>query len=266
MPQAQMTKQGYVPREKPKYFRDRDIGVEFQPDVYVDAARVARALGAQRIIDIGCGHGRKLAALHPEFELLGLDYGPNIEQCRARYSFGRWLEVDLTRTDRLPVDDADLNSSVLVCSDVIEHLVDEQAVLRQIRSAMEKAEAILLSTPERDATWSEAHNGPPPNRAHVREWTIRELSALLRRAGLEHGSVGLTRTHDQTLRPHTILAAYCRLPEQLSILEDALIDRPNVPGSLLHRVRETPKGALMGAAMNLRRAVRASSARRAQQA
>ena len=90
---------------------------------------------------------------------------------------------------------------------------------------------MLISTPERDLTQGLWHHGPPPNVAHVREWNIRELGALLRRAGFEHGSLGLTRSNTVRNVAFTILAAYVSDPAHLTALEDALADAalPPVP-------------------------------------
>src|SRR5207253_3624972 len=87
---------GYRTRVEPSYFADTGDGVVvWQPDVYPEAASLARRLGARTIADVGCGTAEKLVELYPEFELVGVDYGPNLEVCRERYEFGSWLEVDL---------------------------------------------------------------------------------------------------------------------------------------------------------------------------
>ena len=44
----------------------------------------------------------------------------------------------------------------------------------------------------------------------MRAWTLRELGAFLRRSGLWHGTIGLTRPHDQTPLLQTIFAVYTR--------------------------------------------------------
>jgi len=70
---------------------------------------------------------------------------------------------------------------VVVCADVIEHVTDPVLLLQKLASAQRGAHALFLSTPERDLTYSRAHNGPPLNPRHVQEWTLRE-SARLRAA------------------------------------------------------------------------------------
>ncbi|GAC1322445.1 MAG: hypothetical protein NVSMB25_17600 [Thermoleophilaceae bacterium] len=206
-------KAGYAHRPAPEYFVDlveeRD-GVVWQPEVYPEAARIARRLGSTRVIDIGPGSGSKLARLYPEFELIGLDFGPNLQMCRERYPFGSWRQHDLDTEDALPVSAEELRGSIVVCSDVIEHLVRPERLLSKLRVALDHADAILLSTPERDRTRGEGHFGPPPHFCHVREWNISELGELLGEWGFKHGDLGLTRSNNLHPGMDTILAVLYR--------------------------------------------------------
>jgi 2-polyprenyl-3-methyl-5-hydroxy-6-metoxy-1,4-benzoquinol methylase len=197
----------YRTREQPAYFDDAITDVVAQPDVYARAAVLAEQLGSKRIIDIGCGSGRKLAALHPSFAIVGIDYGPNLEGCRSDYPFGIWIEHDLESAATLPLETAQLDGAVLVASDVVEHLVRPDILLGAIRHALEEgARAAILSTPERDLTRGPGHLGPPPNPAHVREWTLREFAAFLAAEGLTNGIVELTRSNDAGPVRSSILA------------------------------------------------------------
>ena len=202
-------KPGYVHRAAPEYFVDlteeRDR-VVWQPEVYPQAADIARRLGSRRIVDIGAGTAGKLVRLHPEFEIVGIDFGPNLELCRERYPFGTWREHDLESEEPLPLSPAELAGSILICADVIEHLVHPDRLLTKLRDALRHADALLLSTPERDRTRGADHLGPPPHVCHVREWSLEELGELLGEWGFEHGTVGLTRSNSASLERHTTLA------------------------------------------------------------
>lgn len=196
--------QGYQARLEPQYFADEDYEGVWQPDVYPEGAALAKRLGARRLVDVGCGTGQKAASLHPDLEIIGIDYGSNIEACRESYDFGTWLEVDLDRDESLGI--SDFTDSVLVCADVIEHLVYPEKLLRLLAEALERgAGALVLSTPDRDLINERGHLGPPPNPAHVREWTGSELECFMAAAGLR-GHFGRTRTSDITPALRTILA------------------------------------------------------------
>lgn len=198
---------GYVARERPEYSDDLDRhGVVWQPDVYPLAASVARRQGASTLVDVGCGAAAKLSAFHPEFRLFGLDFGKNLEVASERFPFGHWIEHDLDEASPLPVEASVMEDSVVIASDVIEHLVRPEHLLSALHDALTRCKAIIMSTPERDLTYGVENMGPPGNPRHVREWTIAEFSALLAASGFHNGEVSLTRSNDRNPWKHTILA------------------------------------------------------------
>ena len=189
-------KAGYHHRRRATYYVDSDTattGIVYQPDVYPLAEAVAELAGATSIIDLGCGWGDKLAAIHerhPDWSYLGVDHGPNIDHCADTYGGCVWRAADLERcVNDLPA------GAVVVCADVIEHLLNPRALLATLAGS--RARVVVLSTPERDRAHGQDHAGPPPNIEHVREWNTAELCALLTDAGLNVRFAGLTRGHDR---------------------------------------------------------------------
>jgi SAM-dependent methyltransferase len=203
-------KDGYQHREAPEYFNDYESDLVWQPDVYGELGDFAARLGATRIVDVGCGSAAKLSALHPRFEIVGIDYGANIELCRSTHAFGTWIEHDLESGEPFPLAPEQLRGSVIVCADVVEHFREPERLLVALREALEHAEAVVLSTPERDLTWGADHWGPPPNPCHAREWCLDEFVRLLRLAGFEHVSAELTRSNNLDTVRKTILACAFR--------------------------------------------------------
>jgi hypothetical protein len=195
---------GYAERLEPEYCED-DYGAEYQPDVYRQVADLAQTLGATTIVDVGCGRAFKLAALHSDFNVVGIDFGSNIEYCRGTYRFGTWIDHDLERQSELPVDRTLLADSVVVCADVIEHLQRPERALRAIREAATLARATLISTPDRNRTEDRSPAGPPLNPCHVREWTRGEFASLLRWCGFDRGYLTYTRAYQGAPGLTTIL-------------------------------------------------------------
>lgn len=206
-PEQYFLRPGYESRDKTAYFADADDGKIWQPDVYAEAAEIARRLGATKLIDFGCGEARKLVAQHPRFEIIGVDFGPNLEACAERFKFGRWIRHDFDSENALNLTEEDLRDSVLISSDVIEHLLRPERLLKTLRTALTHARALVMSTPERNHTRGWDSKGPPENPCHVREWTRGEFEALLTHHGFEHSHVGLTRSHDQDDLLRSILSA-----------------------------------------------------------
>lgn len=189
---------GYVENPQPAYFHDDPTetrGIIFQPDVYAMAEFLADATGHRSIVDVGCGWGDKLAAMarrHHAWQFVGVDYGPNIEHCRQRWAdLGiLWVDQDLEVVERIHA-----GLSIVVCSDVVEHLKDPLPLLRALVGS--GAAYIVISTPERDVEHGYDHRGPSPNPCHVREWNAHELHTLLTDVGLNVRWHGLTRGSDQ---------------------------------------------------------------------
>jgi SAM-dependent methyltransferase len=201
-------KPGYAARDRPDYFLDVEpdaTGRTHQPQVYPLAGYLAERFGCTHIIDLGCGQARKLARLHPRFEIIGVDRGANLEACR-KHPFGTWVESDLGRPGPISVPEELLSRSVIVTADLIEHLVDPRPLLAHLRRWLEAAPVCLLSTPERDLARGPRDGGPPPNPAHVREWNLEELQAFLCSAGLNVAFMGLTCSNDRDLEKNTTLA------------------------------------------------------------
>ena len=137
-----------------------------------------------------------------------------------------WREHDLDTPDPLPLQPEEVRNAVIVCSDVIEHVEFPDRLLMKLSTLLPAARVVLISTPERDLTRGPRDCGPPPNPHHVREWSTRELSALLWTIGLSNHTIGLTRSEDIHGRPFTILAAIVGDPSDVLPVADVLIDRP----------------------------------------
>jgi SAM-dependent methyltransferase len=234
VPTASWTATRYRRRATPEY-PHQPVGAlrkQWQPDVYLAARALAPALpagrdGARRIIDVGCGNGAKLIALAadcPGVATIGIDRGANLARARASAPALDWRDHDLQGEAALPVSADELAGSVVINADVIEHLPDPHLLLAQLRAAHAHAELILLSTPERHLTRGLRDPGPPGNPAHIQEWTVRELGALLRAEGLAMHSLGLIRAHDHSDQVATIFAAIARTPERLAAVDRLLID------------------------------------------
>jgi SAM-dependent methyltransferase len=192
---------GYVQRKSPEYFSDdAEDGVVWQPDVY---ARVGELVAAQRkhvVIDLGCGRAGKLASLatdHPDWQFIGVDYGANLAWCASNLGFGDWFEADLESDRALPIDYHQAADAIVVCSDVLEHLVRPDVAIEHIRRLLVAgAWRAVLSTPAREQRAGFDHPGPPANKAHVREWASSEFHAFVRTAGLIVDESSLTRSDD----------------------------------------------------------------------
>ena len=186
---------GYVSRLNPQYFDDiLPDSSSWQSDVYKVAYQLAQLVGVTRLIDVGCGRGEKLLPYADDFEIVGIDYGANIDYCHANNHPGTWVTADLNAE----ILNADyFENAVVVCADVIEHLPQLDALLESLQNAYETAPFVLLSTPDRARVYNgREHMGPPGNPYHCREWKLDELIGLLTSKGLPVRWAGWTISND----------------------------------------------------------------------
>ena len=140
--------------------------VIWQPYVYEIGKYLAKENNCEIIVDIGCGLAEKL--MPSEFNIIGIDYGKNIKNCRDIYDSGEWLEQDLEEEFILDTS----KKSIIICADVIEHLLNPGPLLHSIKNINNTA--ILISTPNRSYNYNF-----PSHRHHIREWHITELEEYL---------------------------------------------------------------------------------------
>ena len=148
--------------------------------------------------------GPKLAALHPKFQILGIDIGSNIEHCRSTYQFGTWIDHDLDRGEPLPIGRSVLPDSVVVCADVVEHL------RHSMSPPSHPGRCIDGSCGSDIDPGSNSNRGDHPprsslNPSHIREWTRTEFASLLRWCGFESGYLTYTRPYSGAVELTTIL-------------------------------------------------------------
>jgi SAM-dependent methyltransferase len=195
---------GYRTNE-PEYFADTPAPFTYQPHVYALAGFLAERAGLSQVIDLGSGNGRKLAQFAGRFDVVAVDVGSNLVSVAEAIPAATRIEFDLER-GLPPIPEETLRSSVVILSDVIEHLRDPLPLLRRLAAWARICPYVLVSTPDRDRVRGPADVGPPANRAHVREWNLSELTRLLSREGLGSEFVGFTINSDFHRCKSTLLA------------------------------------------------------------
>src|SRR5688500_17949105 len=100
------------------------------------------AAGPRRLLDVGCGTGANLELLARYGEASGVDVSAEaLAFCRAR----GLTRVHLGAAERLPVPDASVD--VVTALDVVEHLDDDRAGLREMRRVLRPGGCALIFVP-----------------------------------------------------------------------------------------------------------------------
>ncbi len=154
------------------------LSAYYQHAVYSQARTIADNAGASTIYDIGCGPATKLLNFFDDsFTLVGVDTQEAISYCRARHSRGTFFIADLDSPEATLPNDVP-PADMVICADVIEHLLHPEHLLSFIASSLGPAGIAVISTPERDALYGPG-NLQPSNPEHVREWSMSELARFL---------------------------------------------------------------------------------------
>lgn len=146
------------------------------------------------VLEIGCGAGNLLGSLaeHGILSLRGIDLAPAAVE-RARERLRPWgLQDRVTRStpeDLVNNGEVGTYDLVLLC-DVIEHVPPNRtgAFLAVIRRLLREDGLLVVVTPSaltgpHDVTRHVRPPDTPPEGLHLREYTLRDLIAMLREAG-----------------------------------------------------------------------------------
>jgi SAM-dependent methyltransferase len=152
-----------------KFFGHRDCMVRNMSRYQFIAAR---ANG--RCLDIGCGRGYGFDYLKPRCtSCTGVDISEAfLREARAHYPEVSFLHQN---AERLPFEDATFDT--ITSFEVIEHLEDDRAFLKEIARVASRGAVVAISTPNR--LIASGAQKKPLNKFHVREYTAEEFRGLL---------------------------------------------------------------------------------------
>ena len=127
------------------------------------------------LLDVGCGTGGTLAHLNGLGPGLGVDAAPQA----IRFSRQRGLEVSLASGFDLPYRSASFQT--VLALDVIEHVDNDVAMLRELRRVLSLDGLLLVTVPALPALWS----GHDDANDHRRRYVRSALEDVITRSGLE---------------------------------------------------------------------------------
>ncbi|TVZ61503.1 2-polyprenyl-3-methyl-5-hydroxy-6-metoxy-1,4-benzoquinol methylase [Azospirillum brasilense] len=180
----------------------------YQWHVYEAARDVARGMPERpHVLDVGCGYPiklhRLLAPASASASVTVVDQPTLAGRIAADFPELRFVPVDLERPD------ADLGArfGLVICSDVLEHLLDPDPCVAFIKRHLAPGGVAVFSTPERDILRGrDCLRSPKPE--HVREWNREEFVRYIESHGF--------RTLRSLLMPQARFT-----PEQLAACREA---------------------------------------------
>ncbi len=128
------------------------------------------------ILDVGCGTGATLRAVEDMGVAAGMDRsGEALRYCRLR-GLRRLLRAT---AEALPV--ASESVDVLLALDLLEHVADDGAAVREFARVLRPGGVLLVTVPACPALWSEHDEALD----HLRRYRSARLRAILAGAGLQ---------------------------------------------------------------------------------
>lgn len=144
----------------------------------------------QKVLDIGCGSGRHVAAAyqHPEVTAIGTDLSfKDLGDARERllfhdrlgeHGFGAW-GLNVATITALPF--ARHSFDLVICSEVMEHIHDEKAAVSELFRVLKPGHPMVISVPRYVPEWicwklsDEYHM---VNQGHIRIYRKNRLISL----------------------------------------------------------------------------------------
>ncbi len=132
----------------------------------------------RRFLEVGCSTGFVLQGVRgafPEAELAASEYfEEGLVHARRRVPDERFMQLDTRALDAIDAWD------VIGAFDMLEHIAEDELVLRNLARALVPGGWMLVTVPQHPWLWSEVD----VRACHVRRYTRSELLAKLRAAGL----------------------------------------------------------------------------------
>jgi SAM-dependent methyltransferase len=147
------------------------------------ALLLAEAKPGERVLDLGCGAGRFIAALQEAgADPVGVELAEAALE-RARHNVPGAELHPLAADGAIPLEDATVD--LVWCSEVLEHVPDTAGLLSEVRRVLRTGGRLLVTTPSHDLarrvllalTRFDAHFDPLGQ--HVRFYSRRSLARVL---------------------------------------------------------------------------------------
>jgi SAM-dependent methyltransferase len=174
---------------------------------------------AQSFMEVGCGTGFVLSGIAASRKWTRL-YGSELHEEGLAFARSRLNgTAALIQMDARTIPDRYGNMDVIGAFDVIEHIEEDEAVLRGIHQALKPGGGLIVTVPQHQWLWSKVDE----NSHHVRRYSARELRAKIQDAGF---SLLFSGSYAFTLLPAMIASRFKRQSADVTIKNEYSLPVP----------------------------------------
>ena len=177
--------QNYLANQHPDHHIDIGWKDEGQKEVYLFCKDFMKSNHLNTVVDVGCGSGYKLTTILNEFDTIGIETEPCYSYLTQTYPSKKWLKSGEVEKSFMSYDWIK-NPDVVICSDVIEHIINPDNLVDYLLSLNSKyyiistpCRKVLCTHPKFTNIYKKSWTGPPINTCHVREWTMEEFQQYI---------------------------------------------------------------------------------------
>ena len=142
------------------------------------------------VLDVGCGDGSlSMFAANQKAKVIATDVCPqSVEQTRAKLKRSKAREFECHVSDSNPLPLEDNVATKIICREVLEHVEDPVAVMKELVRVGKPGAQFLVTVPDPRGESIQKKIAPPeywapPN--HVRVFEREQFAELLEQCGLE---------------------------------------------------------------------------------
>lgn len=145
-----------------------------------------KPIARQRVLDVGCGVGTlSLYLAKKGARVVGVDISPQAIEIANHAKQANLIKTAVFKSGELQPDQPVFER--VICTEVIEHISDDEQFLQTIHSNMRPGGVLLLTTPSQE-NWLYRHGFYrrfDQEVGHVRRYTLNTISQLLTKNGFK---------------------------------------------------------------------------------
>ena len=167
------------------------------PNVYSFAARIMKMSGCKKIVLISCRDSSEFVAENSKFQLLGVEWKPNLKEDTRDFSL-RKIGQPARKLGQVTLTEKSLCDTVIICSNIVEKLIEISPVLSRMQRLMAFAPVCILTVKEKEAEKEEEIHSLKAVQNQFERPNIEEFRSLLNSFDLNVQFVGYTLDDNQT--------------------------------------------------------------------